>query len=178
MNAFRPVVLEFEKVNFELRLLTPMGQENTLKKLLESTTHLILIAVLSSLATSVAAFVWGTYKAGYVIYKLLQDFDYPLAAVSFIEVMDAFLIAIGLYIFAIALYKLFIGDLNLPAWLEMRNLYQLKVKIVSIIVLVMGIKFLEKFAVSKDAQDTLMLGAAFAVASAALIGFSALIRDE
>lgn len=92
--------------------------------------------------------------------------------------MDAFLIAIGLYIFAIALYKLFIGDLNLPAWLEMRNLYQLKVKIVSIIVLVMGIKFLEKFAVSKDAQDTLMLGAAFAVASAALIGFSALIRDE
>jgi hypothetical protein len=37
---------------------------------------------------------------------------------------------------------------------------------------------LEKFAVSKDAQDTLMLGAAFAIASAALIGFNALIRDE
>jgi len=33
--------------------------------------------------------------------------------------MDAFLISHRLYIFAIALYKLFIGDLNLPAWLEM-----------------------------------------------------------
>ncbi len=155
-----------------------MGQENTLRKLIESTSQLILIAVLSSLVSSLAAFAWGTYKAGYAIYHLLQDFDYPLAAVSFVEVMDAFLIAIGLYIFAIAVYKLFIGDLSLPSWLEVHNLYHLKVKIVSIIILVMGIKFLEKFAVSKDAQDTLMLGAAFAIASAALIGFNALIRDE
>lgn len=149
-----------------------------MRKLLESTIRLVLIAVLSSLAASIAALVWGTYKAGYAIYKLLQDFDYFLAAVSFIEVMDAFLIAIGLYIFAVAVYKLFIGDLNLPSWLEIHNLHQLKVKIVSIIILVMGIKFLEKFAVSQDAEDTLMLGTAFAVASAALIGFSALVRDE
>jgi uncharacterized membrane protein YqhA len=73
---------------------------------------------------------------------------------------------------------LFIADLNLPPWLEMHNLHRLKVKLTSIIVLVMGIKFLEKFAASKDAQVTLMLGAAFAIASAALIGFTALIRDE
>lgn len=148
------------------------------KKLLESSAQLNLIAVLASLAASLAAFAWGTYKAGYAIYHLLQDFDYPLAAVEFIEVMDAFLIAIGLYIFAVAVYKLFIGDLNLPAWLEMHNLYQLKSKLVSIIILVMGIKFLEKFAVSKDAEATLMYGGAFALAAAALIGFSALIRDE
>lgn len=149
-----------------------------MKRLLEQSNQLVLIAVLSSLAASVAAFAWGTYKAGQTIYNLLQDFEYRLAAVSFIEVMDAFLIAIGLYIFAIALYELFIGGLKMPEWLQIHNLYQLKIKLVSIVILVMGIKFLEKFADSKDAQDTLMLGGAFALAAAALIGFSAVIRDE
>jgi len=67
----------------------------------------------------------------------------------------------------------FFGD---PAW---REWYVVEFVGISLLaVLVMGIKFLEKFAVSTDAQDTLMLGAAFAIASAALIGFSALIRDE
>ncbi len=149
-----------------------------MKKLLESSAHLHLIAVVASLVASLAAFAWGTYKAGYAIYHLLQDFDYPLAAVAFVEVMDAFLIAIGLYIFAVAVYKLFIGDLDLPPWLEMHNLYHLKMKLVSIIILVMGIKFLEKFAASQDAEATLRYAGAFAVAAAALIGFAALIKDE
>jgi len=149
-----------------------------LKKLLESSARLNLIAVLASLVASLAAFAWGAYKAGYAIYHLLQDFDYPLAAVEFIEVMDAFLIAIGLYIFAVAIYELFIGDLDLPPWLQIHDLYHLKLKLISIIVLVMGIKFLEKFAVSKDAEATLRYGGAFALAAAALIGFAALIKDE
>jgi hypothetical protein len=92
-------MLEFCSANYELHLFTLMEQENTLKKLLESTPHLNLIAVLSLLAASVAAFAWGTYRAGCAIYRLLQDFDYSLAAVSFIEVMDAFLIDIGPYVF-------------------------------------------------------------------------------
>jgi uncharacterized membrane protein YqhA len=149
-----------------------------MKKLLESSVQLNLIAVLASLAASLAAFAWGTYRAGYAIYHLLQDFDYPLAAVAFVEVMDAFLIAIGLYIFAVAIYELFIGDLNLPPWLQIHDLYHLKLKLISIIVLVMGIKFLEKFAASQDADATLRYGVAFAVATAALIGFAALIKDE
>jgi uncharacterized membrane protein YqhA len=149
-----------------------------MKRLLESSTRLILVAVVTALIAAVAALIWGVYKAGDTIVHLVRDFSYPLAAVSFIEIMDAFLIAIGLYIFAIAAYELFIGDLKLPAWLEMHTLHDLKVKLVSVIVLVMAVKFLEKFAESKDAQDTLMVGIAFAVATAALVGFSVAIKAE
>jgi uncharacterized membrane protein YqhA len=149
-----------------------------MKKLLESSTRLILVAVVTLLIAAVAALAWGVYKAGDAISHLLKDFSYPLAAVSFIEIMDAFLIAIGLYIFAIAVYELFIGDLDLPSWLEMHSLYELKVKLVSVIILVMGVKFVEKFAESTNAQDTLMAGIAFAVATAALVGFSAVIKSE
>jgi uncharacterized membrane protein YqhA len=149
-----------------------------MKKLLESSTRLILIVVVTALIAAVAALAWGVYQAGDTIVHLLKDFNDPLIAVSFIEIMDAFLIAIGLYIFALVVYELFIGDLDLPAWLQIHTLYELKVKLVSVIVLVMGVKFLEKFAESKSAEDTLMIGIAFAVAAAALVGFSAVIKGE
>jgi len=149
-----------------------------MKKLLESSTRLILVVVVTALIAAVAALAWGVYKAGDTVVHLLKDFNDPLMAVSFIEIMDAFLIAIGLYIFALAVYELFIGDLDLPAWLEMHTLYELKVKLVSVIVLVMGVKFLERFAEGKNAEDTLMIGIAFAVATAALVGFSVVLKSE
>jgi uncharacterized membrane protein YqhA len=72
------------------------------------------------------------------------------------------------------LYELFIGDVQLPQWLVIRNLSDLKAKIVDVIVLVIAIKFLEKLVQGGDAIDILWYGLASTTVMAVLIGWNAL----
>ena len=143
-----------------------------MKKLIEKSKNLVLIAVVSSLTASAIAFLWGLLKTLMVIVNLVasQGKD-PLAAINLIELMDIFLIATVLYIFSIGMYELFIDSISLPEWLIIRNLHDLKVKLSSVIVLVMGIIFLEHLVEWKDPQGTLFFGIAVAVVSASLIAF-------
>ena len=91
--------------------------------------------------------------------------------IEFIEIVDSFLIATAILIFAVSLYELFIGPLELPEWMLAHNLYELKGKLSSMIVLVMGVKFLQKLLEVKDTNDLLRIGLATAVMSAVLIAF-------
>ncbi|MCL4476091.1 MAG: YqhA family protein [Nitrospirae bacterium] len=86
--------------------------------------------------------------------------------------MDTFLIATALFIFAVGMYELFIKDVSLPQWLVIRNLHDLKVRLSSVIILVMTVIFLEHLVEWKDPQATLFYGIAVAVVSASLIAFS------
>jgi uncharacterized membrane protein YqhA len=51
------------------------------------------------------------------------------------------------------------------------NLYELKAKLSSVVVLVMAIKFLEYLAEWKDAQNTLFYGISIAIVAGMLIAF-------
>jgi uncharacterized membrane protein YqhA len=92
--------------------------------------------------------------------------------VELVEIVDSFLIATAVLIFATSLYELFIDKLDLPEWMLAHDLYDLKTKLSSMIVLVMAVKFLEKLLDVKDANALLQIGIATALMSAVLIGFS------
>jgi uncharacterized membrane protein YqhA len=112
-------------------------------------------------------FLWGLLKTLTVIVNLIVSRGKdPLAAINLIELMDIFLIATVLFIFAMGMYELFIDNISLPEWLIIRNLHDLKVKLSSVIVLVMGIIFLEHLVEWNDPQGTLFFGIAVAVVSA------------
>ena len=81
------------------------------------------------------------------------------------------LLATALLIFAIGLYELFVEDIEMPEWLEVHSLHDLKAKLASVIVLVLGVSFLAHLAEWKDARETLEFGLAVAVVAAALIAF-------
>jgi uncharacterized membrane protein YqhA len=85
--------------------------------------------------------------------------------------VDSFLVATALLIFAVSLYELFIGKLDLPEWMLAHDLHDLKAKLSSMVVLVMGVKFLEKLLDVKDASALLQIGVATALMSAVLIAF-------
>jgi uncharacterized membrane protein YqhA len=144
-----------------------------MNKFLSSTRYLIFIAVLSLLVAALAAFGWGVVKTvdavGLVITSAARD---PGITVVLIEVVDAFLVATAILIFAIGLYELFIADLSLPEWMQIHSLHDLKAKLGGVLVLVMAVKFLEKLAEWKDARETVLFALAIAVISAVLIAFS------
>ncbi len=144
-----------------------------MKRILESGRYLAIFGVISSLVASAAAFMWGAYKTVETIIYLVQSKgDDPLAAVAFLELMDKFLIAAGLYIFAVGIFELFIDDLNLPAWLVVHGLHTVKSRLSSIIILLMAIVFLERLIRWEDPQGTLLFGIAISVVAAVLIAFS------
>lgn len=144
-----------------------------MKKLIEKSKNLILIAVISLLFASFAAFIWGSIKTATVIMGLFFSYGKdPLAAIYLIELVDTFLIATALFIFAVGLYELFINDIDLPEWLVIHNLQALKAKLGSVIILVMAVTFLKHLVEWKNPQEILLNGIAVAVVSASLVAFS------
>jgi len=145
-----------------------------MNKFLSSTRYVLVIGVLALLVAALAAFGWGVAKTvdavALVITSAAHD---PGITVALIEVVDAFLIATAILIFAFGLYELFIDELSIPEWMRIHNLHDLKAKLGGVLVLVMAVKFLEKLVEWKDARETLFLAVAIAVISAALIAFSA-----
>lgn len=145
-----------------------------MKKALETSRYMVLLAVGASLAASLATFLWGVYTTFGVIVLLIGSRGKESGiAVEMLELMDKFLIAVGLYIFAIGLYELFIrDDLELPDWLEVHNLHDIKVRLSSIAVLVMVIAFAERVVQWQTAQDALYFGLAIAAVTIALVVFN------
>lgn len=144
-----------------------------MEKILEKSKNLILIATISSLIASFAAFAWGAFKTVMVILNLfISHGKDPLATIALIELMDIFLIATALFIFSVGMYELFIKDINLPEWLVIHNLHDLKAKLGSVIILVMAVTFLKYLVEWKDPQAILFNGIAIALVSASLIAFS------
>ena len=146
--------------------------EFELKTILEKSRYLAIIGVISLLIAALAAFVWGTLKTVSATLLVIQSSGRDAGiTIELIEIVDSFLIATAILIFAASLYELFIGELNLPDWMLAHNLYDLKGKLSSMIVLVMAVKFLGKLQEIKDTEALLQTGLAISVASAVLIAF-------
>jgi uncharacterized membrane protein YqhA len=143
-----------------------------MKFIMEKSRYLALVGVLSLLAAAVAAFIGGMFQSVKTIMMLFNSMSVDSAVtVEFIKTVDGFLVATALLIFTVSLYELFIDKLELPEWMLAHNLYELKAKLSSMIVLVMGVKFLEKLLDTKDAVTLLQTSAAIALMSAVLIAF-------
>ncbi len=143
-----------------------------MRKIIEKSKYLFLIAVASTLLASIIAFILGMIKILTIIINLLMSYGKdPFAAIELIELMDIFLIATVLFIFSLGIYELFIDSVNLPEWLIIRNLHDLKVKLASVIILVMSITFLKHLVEWENPQGTFFFGLAIAVVTASLIAF-------
>lgn len=145
-----------------------------MKTFLEKSKYLSLIAVVTLLLSFAVALLWGVVKAitawREIITSVGQSSEISLLL---IKVVDAFLIAIVLYLLAASIYKLFVGDVELPSRMVARNLPELKSKLSGVIVLVMAVRFAESlFEGAVAPLQLLWLALATAVVAAALIAFS------
>ena len=79
--------------------------------------------------------------------------------VEYIEYADFYLLAVVLYIMSVGLYSLFIDDgIDMPSWLQIHNLDDLKEKLVGVIVVVMGVYFLGLLIHGAQSVDLLLKG--------------------
>lgn len=150
-----------------------------MSKFLGFARFLALIGTFSLLATALVGFAWGAAKVIQVLIlavaTLGQDKE---IIVALIEIVDAFLVASTLLIFAFGIYELFVGELGLPKWMIIHNLHDLKTRLGSMLVLVMAVKFVEKLVEWKDARETLFFGLAITLVAGTLIAFGIFHEKE
>lgn len=147
-------------------------------KLLASSRFLVTIAVIGSFVAATVLFIYGVYDTFQLVKKLIASFEYTsngakLLMLEAIQVIDLFLVAVALYMITLGLFELFIDDrLDLPEWLEIRNIDDLKEKLLSVIIVVMAVYFLGAV-LTWEIGDTsiLFLGGAIAVMIFALAYF-------
>ncbi len=145
-------------------------------RLIGNLRYVVIVAVVGIALQAIATFGWAVWITGDFVYDLLSSSAWRQddTIVELLQVLDLYLIGTVLIITAIGLYELFIGDVHLPEWLVIRNLSDLKTKIVEVIVLVIGIKFVEKLVTVKDPIDVLWYGLGSAAVMAVLIGWNSL----
>ncbi len=118
-------------------------------RLLGMSGFIIGIAVLGTFIAATALLVYGAADTYELIASLFATGNASLQAKQLIfaciEITDIFLLATVLYIIAIGLYELFIDDrVPLPPWLIITDIDDLKHKLISVVIAVLGVVFLGK----------------------------------
>lgn len=144
-----------------------------LKKILENSRFVVIIAVIGSLITTLTLLGFGIYEIGDTLLKIVKGaVDSKTTVLKFIEVVDTFLLATVFLIIAIGLYELFVDNtLELPDWLEIDSLDDLKGKLVGVVIIVLGVIFLGNTAKWTGGTDILYLGGGIAAVIFALTYF-------
>jgi uncharacterized membrane protein YqhA len=145
-------------------------------RFLASSRYLIFIAVICTLIGATALLGYGAAETFGVIRSILDpSLESPKAKgliLTFIELTDLFLLATVLYVIAIGLFELFVDDrLDLPNWLEIHDLNDLKEKLIGVLIVVMGVLFLGQVVTWDGQRDLLKYGAGIALVIAALTYF-------
>lgn len=146
-----------------------------MRRLVSSTRYLALIGVFGLGVVSVAAFIWGAVETALFLWTLatsaLTSASDKEAIVGLPHVLDVFLIAAILILAALSLYELFIGELDVRDALVVRDLDALKAKVIGIVVVIMGLTFLEHLVEWRDPTGTLAFGIARAAVALVLTLF-------
>ena len=144
-----------------------------MKWLIEKSRYLTYIGVIGLLVGSLAAFYSGAEKIVKVWQTALQPHETSNPTLyMLLESLDSFLIAIALIVVSVGLYDLFIGELEVPEWMLVDNLDDLKAKFSFVLIPIMAVKFVQKLLQSESSLETLYYGIAVAVVAVALTAFN------
>jgi len=140
---------------------------------------LVLIPVVMLVIAAATTFIYGS---ALFVQSAIEVIPHPFPVGNrigiFMLIVDLYLVGATLLIAAIGFYELFISRVepagrrsHLPAWLVMNDLNDLKARVVSMLVLVAAVSFVDIVVDFHGGQDILYVGIAVAVVIAALTAF-------
>ena len=138
--------------------------------------YTVLLSVVAVLLVSVSLFLQGTVLAVQSVWqswgKLISGHaGHAQLTLSFLEIVSIMLEAVVFYIIGVGLYSLFIAPMNVTVALGVESLNDLEERVISVIVAILAINFLQHFIEWKDPLATLEFGAALSLVIASLVAF-------
>jgi uncharacterized membrane protein YqhA len=137
---------------------------------------IVLLAVIAVMLVAISLFLLGTIEACVNVWRAWEQVMHgelrsTRLTVQFLEIVSAMLKAVIFYMIGVGLYSLFISPLNLTVSLGVQTLNDLESKIISVVVVILGVTFLEHFIAWEAPLVTLEFGAAMALAIVSLVYF-------
>ena len=131
-----------------------------MRKLLGLTRYAVFVPSLASILGALILMAQGSIEmvrvalASFSNGSLLKD-----TIVEVLTAVDAILLGTVLLVIGYGLYELFIDpDLDVPAWLRVKNLDDLKSKLIGVVVAIIAVVFVGVFVDSKRAEDVISYG--------------------
>ena len=149
------------------------AQRATRQGVIAGTRFMAIIPSIGLLVAAVTLTIRTLVNVATTTFDVLAGrIDMQTMLVEYIECADFFLLSIVMYIMAVGLYSLFIDpDVQMPAWLEIRSLDDLKEKLVGVIVVVMGVYFLGQLIHGSNTLELMFMGLAIGAVVASLTYF-------
>lgn len=118
-----------------------------MNRLLLSSRYLVNLAVVAALVGAAAILVYGVIVLVHLIIELIYARNFTSEAIKtitlgFIQLIDLLFLGIAMYIIALGLYHLFIdSSLRLPSWLKIEDFDELKVILMSVVIVILAVNF-------------------------------------
>lgn len=118
---------------------------------------LALIASLGILFLAMGVFGYSVYEISKVLRVIVeQSAGEEEIILKALKSVDLVLLGVVFFIMGIGLYELFVGAIdNLPAWLVIKDIDELKSMLIKVVIVVMGVSFTGKI-VTWDAKTDLL----------------------
>jgi uncharacterized membrane protein YqhA len=157
---------------------SPSPAEVAVERALTVARAIVLLPVAVLAIAALGAFVYGTYVFADSV-RLIAEHPTPVGTHIglFLRVTDLFLVGATLLIAAIAFYELFVRSPgtsespHMPRWLQIDDLNDLKARVISMIVLVAAVTFVETLVDAGPGTQILDLGGGIAAVIVALTVF-------
>lgn len=151
-----------------------------MRRLIEISRFAVILPAMATLIGGIVLMIFGAY--GIVVASLATILTRaPLkdTIVSILTSVDAILLGTVLLVIGYGLYELFVdSELEIPQWLEINTLDDLKAKLIGVIVAIIAVIFVGVLVDAKSANDVLYYGAGAGAVIAALAAYSFTTRKK
>lgn len=131
------------------------------------------LAVLGVLALATGVYFYAFYDIIKVIKTIIwENPSEGEIIIKSLKAIDAVLLGVIFFIIGLGLFELFIGPIdNLPEWFEMKDIDQLKAKLIKVTVVVLAVSFTGRIVTWDGSTDILGYGVSLGVVIFALSYF-------
>ena len=158
--------------------------EKRLGVLLEKSKWITMLGVLVLYLSSGILVIIGILKLYYIVSEIVNQIKNNLQidtiqlSASLLLIIEIYLLAIIFYIFALGIYKIFIGKSFLGAWNQIDTLDEMKAELAKAIVIFLSIFIVQKIIEWKDPAHLLSTGIVIAFSCANLIWYTNSMRKK
>lgn len=147
-----------------------------MKRILGLTRYAVVVPAFASVIGALLLMAMGSISMVKVFIETLSsDLSLKETVVEVLTAVDAILLGTVLLVIGYGLYELFIDeDIDVPLWLRVQNLDDLKSKLIGVVVAIIAVVFVGVFVDSNRAADVVSygVGAGAIVAALALFAFA------
>ena len=157
--------------------------DTRLARLIGRSRLVVVVAVVGVLLAAFSLFLLGAWLAIETVWNtwwgvVSGSQESTEVIIRFLEVVTVMLKAVFFYLIGVGLYSLFISPLNVTVALGVETLNDLETKIISVIIVIMAVRFLERFIQWDAPLEILYNAAALGIVVAALVFFKIYTNRE